>query len=371
MERAESINSEDKLSYFEGLKLSYKNKEPRAVIFTIFTFMAILTIIGFALQELTFNISLIFFSSLYIAALYLCISLGLTMTYKLLNFANFAHAEYFLVGAYTAIAYSMMLDRPPVFIDIFIVLVLSFVITGTVAVIGDLLVFKPLRKKNSSSETMMISSIGWGIVLRNVVAIFFGGGFMYFRWVKIPTIGIPSIRIGGRDVLKYKIYGLNASNVVAIIVTAILVLSLFYLLAKTKVGKALRATSDNVDLAESSGIKTDRMINITWFIGGGLAGISGVLFSLTNALSPIAGFLYLLPAFAVVVLGGIGSLKGSVLAALIIAFSQNLSVSYLSWLEEPLNRTGFIAYQRVIPFVVLIIVILIKPTGLYGEDLNE
>ncbi len=349
-----------------------KTKDASVIFYGLLVFLLVITIIGFRSQNLTFNITLLIFASLYIAAIYLCISLGLSMTYKLLDFANFAHAEYFIIGAYTAIMWNMINDyRDPVFMDIFIVIVLGFIAAGLVAILGDILVFKPLRKLNSSSETLMISSIGWGIIIRNVVSVFFGAGVVYFRWVETKNILIKSVRVGGADFSTSVVYGLNVEYLIAILVTIFMVIALFYVLAKTKMGKALRATSDNISLAESSGIKTDRMINITWFIGGGLAGVSGVLFGLSSPIFPTSGFIYLLPAFAVVVLGGIGSLKGSVVAAVIIAFSQNLSVSYLSWLEGPLDRSGLIAYQRVLPFVILIIVILIKPQGLYGGDLDE
>jgi len=369
-EQAENLTLQERLNdYFVRLK----QKEARAIFQTLFFIMIILTIMGFAQRGLSFNISLVIGASLYIAAIYLCISLGLTMIYKLLRFTNFAHAEYFVVGAFTAISYStiMLKTREMVVIDLLIVLFLSFSIAGGVAVLGDIIVFRPLRKLNSSPETMMISSIGLGIVVRNTVAVFFGGAALYFRWISFNPIPIPSVRIGGKDILKYKIYGFNVEYLLAIIITTVLVYGLIYFLANTKTGKAMRATSENRDLAESSGIDTDKMIKITWFIGGGLAGVSGVLFALTNPIIPTSGFFYLLPAFAVIVLGGVGSIKGSIYASLIIAFSQILSVSYLSWFEGPFNRSGLVAYQRVVPFVILILVILIKPFGLFGEKENE
>ena len=115
------------------------------------------------------------------------------------------------------------------------------------------------------------------------------------------------------------------------------------------------------------------MIKLTWFIGGGLAGVAGLIFVFRNPVIPFQGFLFLLPAFAVVVLGGVGSLKGSVIAALIIAFSQTISKSYLGGLtnlfENTGNFRGFISgYDIIIPFVILIGMILIKPAGLYGEE---
>ncbi|MHA2252800.1 MAG: branched-chain amino acid ABC transporter permease [Candidatus Kariarchaeaceae archaeon] len=352
--------------------------------------------------ELFINTTSVIYGTLYLGSIYLCVSLGLNMTYKLLGFANFAHAEYFVIGAYTGVAWSVMFEfRETRLSDFFIVLVIAFFVSGFVALLGDLLIFETLRKRQSSPESMMISSIGWGIVLRNIISINFGGESSYFRlptardlnnkvklkifdftFIKFETpVELDSELLGSRKegdpvcVLDFcirsldKKYYLRHEYVFVIIITSILVVLLFIFLAKTKTGKAMRATSDNIDLAQSSGINTTRMIRITWIIGGGLAGVAGVLFASTLPVVPYSGFLYLLPAFAVVVLGGVGSLRGSVIASLIIAFSQTLSLSYLSsvWLEEKWDRTGLAAYAPAVPFIVLIGVVLFKPRGLFGE----
>ncbi|MFV2014966.1 MAG: branched-chain amino acid ABC transporter permease, partial [Candidatus Heimdallarchaeota archaeon] len=159
----------------------------------------------------------------------------------------------------------------------------------------------------------------------------------------------------------------------AVFVILFVIIALFYFLEKTKTGTALRATSNNIDLAESSGINTEKMIKLTWFIGGGLAGVAGIIFVLRLPMIPAQGFLFLLPAFAVVVLGGVGSLKGSVLASLIIAFTQVISKSYLIGIEKILedknNFRGLVSsYDIILPFVILIGVILVRPYGLYGDE---
>ncbi len=327
-----------------------------------------------------FNLVQLFFASLYLAAIYLCISLGLSMTYKLIGFANFAHAEYFVVGAYVGVAWSFVFaDRTPTSIDFVIVLLLAFTISGLLAIIGDLLVFEPLRKLSATPEAMMISSIGWGIIIRNVISVFFGGRSSYYNMVELGSRVLGSVRLGsqrGSGVLNTEVtdFTLKFAYLVAIVLTSIIVSALFLFLEKTKTGKALRATSDNLNLAESSGIDTTKMIRLTWFIGGGIAGVAGIIFVTTLPVIPYSGFLFLLPAFAVAVLGGIGSLKGSAYAALIIAFAQTLSISYLTGFEDVLKETFNIerdrlsSYQIVIPFILLIIVILVRPTGLYGED---
>jgi len=343
--------------------------------------LLIYTIRGVIRRELYLNFTQLIFSSLYLGALYLCLSLGLTLTYKLIGFANFGHAEYFLVGAYVGVAwsYTVPLKEASLF-DIVPVLLLAFVIAGITALISDFLVFRPLRKRDSSPETLMISSIGVGIVIRNVISLFYGGKSQYFRWYDFSgnnvsnTITLPSIQLGARkNFLAFGTWNLPIGYFVTIIVTAILVGGLIYMLQSTKIGKALRATADNKDLAESSGINTELMIWIVWFVGGGLAGVAGVLFTLSFQVIPFTGFLYLLPAFAVVVFGGVGSLKGSVFASIIIAAAQQISVAYLNSFEDVLDqigieRTGLNAYQIIVPFIVIIAVLLFKPYGLYGEE---
>lgn len=327
-----------------------------------------------------FNLTSIIIGSIFLAAIYLCISLGLNMTYDLIGFANFAHAEYFIVGAYVGVLWSYSYDSDEVqMFHIFIVLIIAFVAAGLVAVLGDVTVFGPLRRKGASNESLMITSIGLGIVIRNVLSVYFGGGSEYFRTPGLKAYKWQSILIGGPKGKGFLLISTNATysvdyrQILAVILTAIFVGTLFYFLEKTKTGTALRATSNNIDLAESSGIDTEKMIKLTWFIGGGLAGVAGLIFVFRNPVIPFQGFLFLLPAFAVVVLGGVGSLKGSVIASLIIATSQTVSKSYLqgltTYFEDTGHFRGFISgYDIIIPFVILIGMILIKPTGLYGEE---
>lgn len=367
-----------------------KIKENRAtrnliILFTIGIIFLIWTINGIRNSFFIFEPVTIIIGTLFLGSVYLCMSLGLNMTYKLINFANFAHAEYFVLGAYIGIYWNALTQsRDQLFVDYFIVIIIAFIISGIVAVLGDKFIFEPLRDRGSTPETMMITSIGWGIILRNFISMFFGGESEFFNMYKKEPIKINTWFFGfgeGKGFFKIEPtqYGLRFEIILAIIMTSILVTALFMFLEKTKVGTALRATSDNIDLAESSGINTLLMTRITWMIGGGLAGVAGVIFVSRIPVIPYTGFLFLLPAFAVIVLGGIGSLKGSVVASIIIAFSQTLAIPYLVGIEkiiisrnerlgiDAIERTGLSAYSIVVPFIILISFILFKPTGLYGE----
>lgn len=390
MKESEKENA-DQVSRVTDKLVELKRNPTKAALILFALWFLLWTFNGISKSYFTFDLVGIFFNGLYLAAIYLCISMGLNMTYKLIGFANFAHAEYFVTGAYVGVAYSLYFAaREATLGDYFLVLILAFLTSGLVALIGDYFIFEPLRKLNSTPEAMMITSIGWGILLRNVLLIFFSGQASYYRvkqvdgfnffsiFFKEPFV-IPSFWIGNRKGVgflnfAYTQYFLEYERIFAIVISAIVVSALFIFLQRTKLGKALRATSDNIDLAESSGIDTTQMIRITWLIGGGLAGVAGVLFATRTPVIPYTGFIFLLPAFAVVVLGGVGSLKGSVYAAVIVAFTQYLSEFYLNGMQTILEinfaieRNGLNAYSKVFPFVILIGVILFKPQGLFGDE---
>ena len=258
--------------------------------------------------------------------------------------------------------------------------ILGFIFGAIVAVLAEVIVFSPLRNKGVGPEGLMISSLGVGIFLRNFLAFYFTS--VPLTGLKIPsdidTISIDSVIIGGKQnfliYMDYS-YSLPVAGLILILVTVVLVGLLFALLKYTKLGKSLRATSDNQDLAESSGINTKKSIIVVWIIGGGLASVAGVIFSWYRPINPNTGFLFLLPTFAVIVLASIGSLKGTVLAAFIIAFSRQISISYLSGFETLLRtiipgiRIGsWSGYSAIIPYVILILIIFFKPKGLFGGD---
>ena len=359
----------------------FNNPKKILILLSILAFI-FYTVTSFHNTNLRIDLAFLLFSTLYVFSIYLCISIGLNMTYKLIGFANFAHAELFIVGAYVGVTWSEIFhERDPILEDYFGAIIVAFLIAGLTALICDILVFQPIRKLNASNESLMISSIGVGLILRNLISMFYSGKAVYFRLPSsqdIPRYDISSILLGSRSGenyfnIKETNFALRYEIILGLLVALTMVILLFLFLEKTKLGKALRSTSDNKDLAEISGIDTLKMIRVTWFIGGGLAGVSGIIFASTLPVIPFSGFLFLLPAFAVIVLGGVGSLKGSVYASLIIAFTQVLSNSYLLSIERILKDTEFersalVSYNTIVPFIILIFVILFKPQGLYGDD---
>ncbi|NJD77886.1 MAG: branched-chain amino acid ABC transporter permease [Candidatus Methanoperedens sp.] len=284
----------------------------------------------------------IIINSVVTGSIYVMIAVGLTMIYRVLKFANFSHAELVTFGAYTAYIINVSLG-----LNLFYGLVVAFFLTGLLGIASDRLVFKKLRSKGSSVISMMIASIGIGLVVRQSIQEVWGP---QIRWYEFES---KTYELLGGSITMLHIYIIAIS-------TAIIFL-LHFLFTRTKLGKAMRGVSDNPQLAMASGIDTEKILLWVWFIGGGLAGIGGVLRGADTRLVPLLGWEVLLSAFAVVILGGIGSFYGAILAAYLLGFAENFGVVLLSELSI---STG---YRPAIAFIILILVLLLKPWGIMGK----
>ncbi|NOZ76585.1 MAG: branched-chain amino acid ABC transporter permease [Euryarchaeota archaeon] len=277
-------------------------------------------------------------------SLYALLAAGLTMVYRILRFPNFAHAELITTGAYTALFFT---GRGLGFLPS---AALAFLVAGLAGVLMDVGVFRPLRRKGAAVISMMVASIGVGFVLRHIIQEAFGA-----------TISNYDIPVRGYDVLGARITSIQ----VAIVVGAVVFIVILHLtLTRTRLGKAMRATSDNPSLAMASGIPIDRVILGVWFFGGGVAGVAGVLRGADTRLVPTLGWEVLLFIFAVVLLGGIGSIYGTIIAAYVISLVENVGVVFL--IQLGLSAS----YRPAIAFFVLILVLLFKPQGIMGIRLG-
>ncbi|HWQ96458.1 MAG TPA: branched-chain amino acid ABC transporter permease [Candidatus Methylomirabilis sp.] len=286
--------------------------------------------------------SQIIINSMVTGSIYVLIAIGLTMVYKVLKFANFSHAELVTSGAYVAYIINVSLGWGLIY-----GLIIAFLITGLLGIAADRLIFLKLRNKRSDVISMMIASIGFGLVIRHLIQQVWGP---QLRWYKFEG---KTYDLSGGSITELQIY--------IIISSTLLILLLHFLFTRTRVGKAMRAVSDNPTLVMASGIDTERILLWVWFIGGGLAGIGGVFRGADTMLVPLLGWEILLPAFAVVILGSIGSFYGAILAAYILGFAENFGVMILSDLSI---STG---YRPVIAFIILILVLIIRPTGIMGR----
>ncbi len=275
-------------------------------------------------------------------SIYVMIAIGLTMIYRVLKFANFSHAELVTFGAYAAYIVNVSLG-----LSLFYGLVVAFLLTGLLGIVSDRLVFKKLRSKGSSVISMMIASIGIGLVVRQSIQEVWGP---QIRWFEFES---KTYELFGGSITELHIY--------IIAISTALIFLLHLLFTKTRLGKAMRGVSDNPQLAMASGIDTEKILLWVWFIGGGLAGIGGVLRGADTRLVPLLGWEVLLSAFAVVILGGIGSFYGAILAAYLLGFAENFGVVLLSELSI---STG---YRPAIAFIILIIVLILRPWGIMGK----
>lgn len=277
-------------------------------------------------------------------------AVGLTLTYNILNFANFSHGSLLSWGAYFAwlvvLVFGAAHDTfgPLSFGWPFIIAILfTAVMTSLLALAVDWLVFRVLRKSNIQ-VTLVIASFGASLLLRSLIVVVFGPEPNYYNDnIQIAQQILPGVRITPDEIF---VVGL----------TIVLVIALHLFLTRTRLGKAMRATSDNASLAQVSGINIHNVVRWTWVVGASLAAVAGVFFGLTVQILPDMGFNLLLFLFSAAILGGIGSIYGAILGGLVIGISAEISVMFIS----P-------AYKPAVAFVLMIVVLLVKPSGILGE----
>ena len=273
--------------------------------------------------------------------IYALVAIGFSMTYGLLRFLNIAHGSLYVVGAY--LAFIFFSAGVPI-AGAFILAVLGGALVG----VGmNYSVFKPLRKKKSNSLILLIASIGIFIFVENFVIGAFGA--------EVKTIRTGPVT-QGMDFLGAII---TQTQVIIIAVSLITLLLVELFLLKTKTGKAMRATSDNKDVAQVIGINVERITTYTFALASALAASAGVLIAIEQNLEPTMGFGAIIKGFTASVVGGLGSIRGAVAGAFILGLVENIGIWFLP--------SG---YKDAIAFVVLIIFLLFRPQGLFGRK-NE
>lgn len=232
------------------------------------------------------------------------IAVGLALTYSILRFANFAHIQLAVLGGYVSFA----LHEAGLWLPAAVAL--SCIVTGFVAVAIDRIVFHPLR--DLSPEGKMIVSWGVALVLRSLLAAVFGGAARVF------DVAPTTFSIGGAFV--------STLDLTVIGTAIVAMLALHALLFRTRLGTGLRALADNRDLARTRGLPPERLTGIMWFVAGAYAALGGTLFALETRLQPDMDLVILLPVFASVTLGGLGSVVGAAIGACVLSLAQNLAI---------------------------------------------
>lgn len=278
-------------------------------------------------------------------------AIGLTLTYNILNFANFAHGSLLTWGAYFAwiivVAFGGVQGATfgPLSFGWPLVVALLFtaVMTSILAIIVDWLVFRILRKTNIQ-VSLVIASFGASLLLRNLVVVIFGPEPQYYSEnIQIAREIFPGVRV-------------TPDQIFVVCLSIVLVILLHLFMTRTKLGKAMRATADNTSLAQVTGININNIVRWTWIVGASLAAVAGVFFGLTVQILPEMGFNLLLFLFAAAILGGVGSIYGAILGGMVIGIAADLSVLFIS----P-------AYKPAVAFTLMILVLLIRPSGILGE----
>ena len=285
-------------------------------------------------------------------------AIGLSMTLSIVRFSNFSHGELLGWGAYFALVASLALNAAsgsfaaPVGPFSFgwgllLALLLACAMTALLALGLDSLLFKRLRKQGSI--TLVIASFGAALALRNLLLFWQGGIPRYYTEnLQIAVPLLPRSVMGGLRVTPDQFF------VLAMALATVTGLHLF--LKRSTLGRSMRATALNPALARVTGIDPERILRATWLMGGVLAAIAGVFAGLTVQLRPTMGVDLLLPLFAAVILGGIGSIWGAVLGGFIVGFAESVSVTLVG-----------AEYRSAAAFAVLIAILMVRPRGLFGE----
>ena len=281
-------------------------------------------------------------SGLSLGSIYALIALGYTMVYGIAKMLNFAHGDIIMVGAFAVITTVSMLGFPPI-----LAIAASIVCCVVLGVCVERIAYKPLRK--SPPLAVLITAIGVSYFLQSLALLIFGSTQHSFpKVISVPAIQLGSLTIQG-----------NMLVTLAVMVVIMIAMSLF--ISKSRTGKAMRAVSEDRDAAELMGISVNRTITVTFAIGSALAAVAGVFYGTTYGfIGPYTGSMPGIKAFVAAVFGGIGSMPGAMLGGILLGVIENLAKRYIST-----------ELSDAIVFAVLIIVLMVKPTGLLGKQVNE
>ncbi len=261
-------------------------------------------------------------------------AIGVSLVFGILRFANFAHGDLMTVGAYFALVVANLQ------LSMWVAFPVAFLGTIGAALVIDRVLFRPLRR--TAPVILLISSFGVALILRSLVQLIWGSANQVYE----AGIQMPYVVMGLR---------IKPDQITIVLGAVVLVTALHLFLQNTKMGKAMRAMADNVDLARVTGIDTERVVVWTWVIAAGLAAAAGIFLGMDTRLHPVMGWKLLLPVFAAAILGGIGKPYGAIAGGLVIGIAQEFSTLFLS----P-------AYKPAVAFGLMVVMLIVRPKGLMG-----
>lgn len=280
-------------------------------------------------------------NGLALGSVYALLALGYTMVYGIIQLINFAHGEIYMIGAFAGFYSATTLKLP-----LIPTLLIAMTASALAGIIIEKIAYKPLR--NSPRITLLITAIGVSLLLQNTMRILVGSDPKPFPdLINAGTLNIGAVQIQWKTILMF-------------LISALLVLVLQFIVYKTKLGKAMRAASQDIEAASLMGINVNNTISFTFALGSALAGIAGVLVAISYpSITPYIGVMPGLKSFVAAVLGGIGSIPGALVGGLLIGILETLSKAYIST-----------SFSDAIVFGILILILLIKPSGLLGKKAN-
>jgi len=262
-------------------------------------------------------------------------AVGLTLTYGILRLPNFAHGDFLTLGAYLTLLVNGL------GLNIWLSMVLGIGATVLGVLVSERLIWQPMRDRRATPTTLIIISIGLALFIRNGIIFIWGGGNQRYD---LPVA--TAVNLFGINIVYYQLP--------VLVLTLVAILGLHYLLQNTKIGKAMRAVADDIDLARVSGINVEQVVIWTWIIAATLTALGGGMYGLITAVRPNMGWFLILPIFAAVILGGIGNPYGAIAGAVVVGIAQEVSTFWL----PPEYKLG-------VALFVMVLVLLIRPQGLF------
>ncbi|MGP9040645.1 branched-chain amino acid ABC transporter permease [Cytobacillus kochii] len=283
-------------------------------------------------------------NGLTLGSIYAIVALGFTLVFGVLGIINMAHGEIFMFGAFIGVMITSTLNAP-----LWVAFLGAIIITAIMGYLLERFALRPLRHKQGVSHLApLISTIGVSILLENLSHHLFGAGNHPFR----TSFAEISFQIGSITVYLVQI--------VIFVISIVLMLVLTFWLGKTRAGKALRATAENLETASLLGVDTKKTILMTVIIASAMGGIAGILVGMAfNSVTPQMGLSMGLKGLAIIILGGMGSVRGAMFGGLILGLAETFIVVY-----------GDSGYRDAIAFLAIIIIILIRPQGLFGQKIS-
>ena len=299
--------------------------------------------------------------------MYALIALGYTMVYGVLEFINFAHSEIFIVGAFVGVEILLglknagVLDTTPWPLVLLGVMLAGMLASAALAVTIERVAYRPLRA--APRLIPLISAIGMSFFLQDVIRLFES------LWRNAFNLVYPSLEVLNERFELTSTTDVSVKSLVVIVVALLMLWGLHALVNRTKIGTAIRAVAEDQAAASLMGIDVNRIISLTFLIGGAMGGAAGVLFGVQYGLiNPYTGFVPGLKAFTAAVLGGIGNIPGAMLGGLVLGLLEAFAASYMSLLT---GGAFGAEYKDIFAFSILILILIFRPKGLLGEVVRE